>query len=312
MLWTSLSEMISSNRVLTKMRKDRDDIMERDSFKAFGEIAENYGDEYHATDLSEGYPANKYRLEIVMKLLKRINPNNIIDVGCGTADPMIRILDEGFNVRGFDLSEEMVAVARKNINKYGYPRSLVTQDDMECLTGFHAEEYDCAIALGSVYYTRDFNSAINNIVKLIKPKGHFVFSLRNELFSLFSMNEYTVDFIFNKLVKGNILDDNLRSDIFEYINRIYLNADNRKGLQNIDDMNVHSLMHNPLTIQDDVCIPHELELKTILFYHYHAFPPIYEEKSPRVFREISAEMEKPTDWRGYFMASAFVVHAVKR
>jgi hypothetical protein len=45
----------------------------------------------------------------------------------------------------------------------------------------------------------------------------------------------------------------------------------------------------------------------ILFYHYHSLPPMLEKSVPALFRRESVAMEVAEDWRGYFMASAFIV-----
>ena len=44
-----------------------------------------------------------------------------------------------------------------------------------------------------------------------------------------------------------------------------------------------------------------------LFYHYHCLPPMFESAMPELFRRASLAMENPEDWRGHFMASAFLV-----
>src|SRR5262245_42552573 len=45
----------------------------------------------------------------------------------------------------------------------------------------------------------------------------------------------------------------------------------------------------------------------MLFYHYHALLPMLEGEAPELFRRTSLAMENPRDWRGHFMASAFVL-----
>jgi hypothetical protein len=45
----------------------------------------------------------------------------------------------------------------------------------------------------------------------------------------------------------------------------------------------------------------------VLFYHFHALPPMLEQAAPALFRRASVAMENPRDWRGHFMASAFVL-----
>jgi hypothetical protein len=50
----------------------------------------------------------------------------------------------------------------------------------------------------------------------------------------------------------------------------------------------------------------------VLFYHYHCLPPMFERVMPEDFRKQSVAMEDPRDWRGYFMASAFIVTGVRQ
>lgn len=72
-----------------------------------------------------------------------------------------------------------------------------------------------------------------------------------------------------------------------------------------------SQFHNPLEIGKLFTAAGLREVGRY-FYHFHAVPPLYEERYPRLFRELSLALElEPTDWRGHFMASAFVVEAVR-
>lgn len=49
----------------------------------------------------EKYPANAIRIDMVIDRLKKNNVKTILDSGCGTCGPMIRLLKEGFDVKGF-------------------------------------------------------------------------------------------------------------------------------------------------------------------------------------------------------------------
>ena len=72
-----------------------------------------------------------------------------------------------------------------------------------------------------------------------------------------------------------------------------------------------SKFHNPLNLSP-LFQSAGLKIEDIFFYHYHAIPPMFEQEYPRLFREASLAMEQdPHDWRGYLMASAFVIEAVK-
>ena len=39
--------------------------------------------------------------------------------------------------------------------------------------------------------------------------------------------------------------------------------------------------------------------------------PIFEQKNPKLFRELSFKMENTNNWKGYLMASAYVIEAKK-
>ena len=81
-------------------------------------------------------------------------------------------------------------------------------------------------------------------------------------------------------------------------------------LKNIDDESVYSLVHNPLTIANEL---KDLGLKCegIYFYHFHPLPPVFENFDQLYYRKISWKMENPTDWRGFLLASGFVVDCRK-
>ena len=69
---------------------------------------------------------------------------------------------------------------------------------------------------------------------------------------------------------------------------------------------VLSRTHNPFELKA-LAEPQGLVDVEILFYHYHRLPPMVEHLVPGLMRAESVAMENPRDWRGHFMASAFVL-----
>ena len=69
---------------------------------------------------------------------------------------------------------------------------------------------------------------------------------------------------------------------------------------------VLSRTHNPFELR---AAAEKAGLRNIslLFYHYHCLPPMAELLVPSLFRRASLALEDPTDWRGHFMASAFIL-----
>ena len=82
-------------------------------------------------------------------------------------------------------------------------------------------------------------------------------------------------------------------------------------IKNIDNYQVFSNTHNPLTIEKEILNKVGLKLNGIYFYHYHAMPPVLEKIDKINFRKQSYKIEKPSDWRGFFIASSFVIDCQK-
>ena len=76
-----------------------------------------YSDMYKKLRLDIRYPANVKREQIFVKLLKKHKPKKIIDAGCGTAMPLIKIKKKGFNIIGYDKAKNMIMEAKKNLKK---------------------------------------------------------------------------------------------------------------------------------------------------------------------------------------------------
>jgi hypothetical protein len=69
---------------------------------------------------------------------------------------------------------------------------------------------------------------------------------------------------------------------------------------------VLSRTHNPLILKERFAAAGFDDVQ-LLFYHYHCLPPMLEAAVPQLFRRQSVAMEDPKDWRGHFMASAFIL-----
>jgi hypothetical protein len=74
---------------------------------------------------------------------------------------------------------------------------------------------------------------------------------------------------------------------------------------------VLSRFHNPFEVVELFERVGFREIKH-LFYHYHPAMPYLASSAPTAFREEALRLEHETsNWRGFFLCSAFVIEAVK-
>ena len=268
-----------------------------------------YSQLYKKINFKESYPADVKRLEIFKLLIKKYKPKTIVDAGCGAGMPLIQIKKMGFNITGYDKAKNMVQEAKANLIKYKLPENLIDTGNFENPKHIKDNSIDCILGMGTIYYSKKFIQTLKNQRKKLKKNGRLIFSLRNQLFDIATLNNYSIKFFSNlyEINKSN-----------KYIKKKYLRlfqgySDRKKfKLNNIDDSQVYSKTYNPLTIENLILSKVGLKCNGIYFYHFHALPPIFENIDKINFRKQSFKIEKPNDWRGYFIASGFVVDCQKK
>ena len=267
-----------------------------------------YSELYKKLRFDIRYPANIKRLEIIINILKKHKPKKIVDAGCGAGMPLIYIKKKGFDIRGYDKSKNMLIEAKENLKKNKLPLNLVFQDDFENPKKIKNNSVDCILGMGAFYYSKNVNKTILNQTKKLKRNGRLIFSLRNRLFDLATLNNYSKVFL-DEIYKIKYLKKNWKKKY----QKLTSNFSDRKKykFKNIDEENVYNhIPHNPLIIASEM-EKIGLRVEGIYFYHFHALPPVFENFDEQYFRKISWKIENPTDWRGYFLASAFIVDCKK-
>lgn len=281
----------------------------REAFVEFGSEADTYDRNYR---LDAGrYPDHVYRLRIFEDLLQKIKPKTVLDAGCGSGVPLVTFLKAGFDAYGFDRSPEMVDETQKRVKGAGFEKHRVFQGDLDSFERPVEAPFDVACGLGSVYYTPNTITTLRHLASHVKDGGDLIFSLRNELFSLCSQNEYSADYLLRNIFPISNTAGNLRDDVLSFFAERYPKMNVEKLFENVDERAIKSHLHNPLTIESDLLAPSGLRIEGLYYYHFHALPPIFEHTHQSEFYELSAQCENPTDWRGVVMASCFVVHAKK-
>jgi len=139
-----------------------------------------------------------------------------------------------------------------------------------------------------------------------------IIEFRNDLFASYTLNKYSLDFFLNRVMDLSVMPDELKEDVVEfYSERLKVDKPTLNEQNRLTYNDVLAKFRNPLSIEEELFKPNGFSVVDFHFYHYHALPPIYENKYPELFKELSLKMEKPNDWKGYLMASAYVVEARK-
>lgn len=246
---------------------------------------------YHADYYVSGYPPVHQTL--VQKLLRESGAKTVLDAGCGPASMLRSFRGMGLDLSGFDLTPEMVIEARRVMGHSAY----IWQGSVTDSAAFGGTLHDAAICIGVLPHVPQSQdqSVIENLRNAVRPGGLVIAEARNQFFALFSLNSYSHEFFMSELI-GKV-PERVKGKLAAHFNM------DQPFLRDYDQ--VLSRTHNPLKLKAQFEEAGFKDVKT-LFYHFHCLPPMFEAELPD-FRERSLEMEDPEDWRGYFMASAFMI-----
>jgi SAM-dependent methyltransferase len=277
-----------------------------------------WGETYYNDYYSDNSAYPPVHLDLILKKLTGQKGGNLLDIGCGPASMLRHFKDLEFQLFGFDLTPEMVAECKKVMSGLDpsnfWVGSVLNKSDF-FRSPNSPEKYDASTCIGVLpHIPEEFDSmVIRNIKDSLNPGGLAIIEARNELFALFTMNRYSGDFFESKLLpKSHIkaeLGDEKFTEICSKINKQFRMdlPKIRKGKANEPGYDeILSRTHNPFELKEYFVKAGFREVKT-LFYHFHAAPPMLKETLGEKYNKISMALEKnPEDWRGYFMASAFL------
>ncbi len=145
---------------------------EKEAKKAYDFMADYY--HYHRT---EKYPNGWFYNEMLempatLELLGNVRGKKMLDFGCGTGIYAKLLTKKGAKIKGFDISDEMLRIARRENPKL----------DLRHGSGYKIpfnEKFDIVYAALVIDYFKDWDKVFKQVSKVLKKGGIFVFSAGN-------------------------------------------------------------------------------------------------------------------------------------
>ncbi len=275
----------------------------------------NYDDEAHKT--LPHYPANYFRLQILKKEVAALGAKSIYEAGMGEGTPLAHMAEMGLRVAGSDIADNMVAAAKANFTRRGLNPDVIQIGNIDKPESFANQMegglFDAMMASGVLPHVANDEQAMRNMGAIVRPGGTVFIEFRNKMFSLFTMNRFTKEFILDDLLDGvpaplrdataSELDARLATDMPP------ARTTNIDGAGPGYDL-IQANYHNPLELLEQFKKLGFSDMK-IHWYHFHPAPPMLESAIGPAFREAAMAMEYDQSWRGMFLCSAGVVQAVR-
>ncbi|NDC79537.1 MAG: class I SAM-dependent methyltransferase [Chitinophagia bacterium] len=256
-------------------------------------------------DPAGGYPANHFAFQPLLNVLHDQGASTMLEVGIGHGNAIQFFHAAGLDIWGVEIDQDLVAKSKATMERWGLPADRVVWGDIEdamSLSGIRrAGPFDAVLAMGVLPHVTYDLVALQNMRTLVAPGGRIFVECRNKLFSLFTFNRYTYEFIMDDLLAD--VPEDLRAKTSEFLQT-------RVDAEVPPRPTGHApRFHNPLDV-DRIFIEAGFTDVVIRPFHYHASLPRFESSLGAAFREASIALEnEPSGWRGLFLCSAFVVEA---
>jgi SAM-dependent methyltransferase len=280
-----------------------------------------WGASYYADYYGSGAPYPPVHADLIRDLVLQSGARTVLDAGCGPASFLRYLSGDPIDIYGFDLTAEMVEEGKRVFAGKGLDPRRIWQGSVLDRAHFHPagmpETYDAAVCIGVLpHIPIDGDEVVfGNLRDALRPGGIAIVEARNQLFSLFTVNRPSYEFIRDDLVRADLLleraagsRDEVAAALDDMKRHFRMDLPPVRGGKadepGYDE--VLSRTHNPLALKPRFEAAGFQDVR-VLFYHYHALPPVIGSTVPELFLRESIAMEQPDDWRGYFMASAFLL-----
>jgi ubiquinone/menaquinone biosynthesis C-methylase UbiE len=149
-----------------------------DEYATGGKWSQLYGNEDPVRNHS--FIVRKKRVEELLDHLIK-SGTRVLDIGCGPGIMAPFFAERGATYYGVDISEKMIAEAKKEISQFPEWQDRVSfaRGDVECLD-FPDKHFDIVIALGLLEYIDNIEAMIREIVRVTCAGGTLLITVPNK------------------------------------------------------------------------------------------------------------------------------------
>ena len=149
----------------------------KNQYKQTAEQYNKYGKLYHKYRVSGKNFFNSYvDMPTVLSFLKNVRGKKILDIGCGSGLYAKILKKRGAKVHGIDISKTMTELAKKEVPGADFRVGSILK------LPFKKNSFDIAISALMLDYVKDYDKALKEVHRILKPKGIYIFSIGNPLF----------------------------------------------------------------------------------------------------------------------------------
>lgn len=145
---------------------------EKEAAKKYNLIAEHYHNLRTKGDVGWWFYNEGLEMPATLELLRNVKGKKILDMGCGSGIYAKLLTKKGAIVKGFDISREMLKIAKKNNPKLELVHGSAYKIPFN-------EKFDIVQASLMLDYLSNWDKVFREVRKVLKNRGYFIFSVGN-------------------------------------------------------------------------------------------------------------------------------------